>query len=142
MAVRQATAVWNGNLKDGKGRVKIGSGAFEGQYSFQSRFEEGTGTNPEELIAGAHSACYSMALSHGLAGAGFTPTSVTTTAKVHLVKSDAGFEINLIELDCNAVVPGIDNDTFQKQAEGAKVGCPISRVLAATRITINAKLAG
>jgi osmotically inducible protein OsmC len=142
MPVRKASAVWEGNLKEGHGTVKLGSGAYEGQYSFGSRFEEGTGTNPEELIGAAHAGCFSMAFSKGLADAGFTPNSVDTTAKVHLDKGDAGFGVTRIELETTGDVPGIDEGTFQKIAEGAKENCPISRLLApGTEITLTAKLA-
>ena len=140
MAVRTSEAEWQGNLAEGKGTMKLGSGAYQGQYSFKSRFESGTGTNPEELIAAAHAGCFSMALSHGLSQAGHTPKRVHTTAKVHLDKVEGGFAISRIELDCEAEVPGIDEATFRQQAEGAKTGCPVSKALAATQITLNAKL--
>lgn len=140
MATRTANAVWNGGLKDGKGTVKLGSGAFEGSYSFPSRFEEGVGTNPEELIGAAHAGCFSMAFSAGLEKAGFSPKSVKTTAKVHLEPVDGGFGITKIELDTEADIPGIDEKTFQEQAEAAKKGCPVSRALAVPTITLNAKL--
>src|SRR5882672_12381657 len=107
MAKRTANAVWEGTLREGKGTVKLGSGAWEGQYSFSSRFESGTGTNPEELIAAAHAGCFSMALSNGLSQAGFPPKKLETTAKVHLEKGAAGFEIPRIELSLEANVPGI-----------------------------------
>src|SRR6516225_7725532 len=110
MPTRNAEAVWEGNLKDGKGTMKLASGAYEGQYSFASRFESGKGTNPEELIAAAHAGCFSMALSHGLSQAGFTPRRVHTTAKVHLEKGAAGFEIPRIELQTEADVPNISED--------------------------------
>ena len=140
MAVRKANAVWEGRLRDGKGRVKLGSGGFEGPYSFASRFEDGTGTNPEELLGGAHAACFSMALSAGLERAGFPATRVATTAKVHLEKQEAGFAISQIDLETEAVVPGIDEAGFTAQAEAAKAGCPISKALAAVTINLNAKL--
>ena len=140
MPVRKASAVWEGNLKEGHGTVKLGSGAYEGQYSFGSRFEEGTGTNPEELIGAAHAGCFSMALSAGLGRAGFTPTRVATTAKVHLEKGDAGFSITRIELETEAAVPGIDESTFQEQAETAKANCPVSKALAGAQISLNARL--
>src|SRR5579884_80753 len=120
MPTRNAEAVWEGDLKSGKGTMKLGSGAFSGAYSFQSRFENGTGTNPEELIAAAHAGCFSMALSHGLASAGYPPKSVQTTAKVHLEKSDGGFSIPRIELVTEATVPGIDEAKFKEQADTAK----------------------
>jgi lipoyl-dependent peroxiredoxin len=141
MAVRTAEAAWQGNLKEGKGNVKFGGGAFNGAYSFASRFENGAGTNPEELIAAAHASCFSMALSHGLSQAGHEPKEVRTTAKVHLEKGAAGFSIPRIELATVANVPGIDNATFQKQAEEAKKNCPVSKVLAGAEITLDAKLA-
>jgi lipoyl-dependent peroxiredoxin len=141
MAIRTADAVWQGDLKAGKGNVKFGNGAFDGQYSFTSRFEEGAGTNPEELIAAAHASCFSMALSNGLSQAGHVPDEVKTTAKVHLVKGEAGFGIPKIELVTVAKVPGIDNAAFQEQAEKAKKNCPISKLLAAAEITLDAKLA-
>lgn len=140
-AARTANARWEGALQDGKGTMRLGSGAFEGQYSFSSRFEEGAGTNPEELIAAAHAGCFSMAFAGGLGRAGYTPASVETTARVHLEKGDAGFSITRIELDCTAEVPGIDEATFQEQAQTAKAGCPVSRALAGVDISVEARLA-
>lgn len=140
MPTRQANAEWQGNLKEGKGTVELGSGAFKGSYSFPSRFEDGTGTNPEELIAAAHAGCYSMALSAGLGKAGFNPKSVKTTAKVTLDKVGEGFEITTIELTTEADIPGIDNAAFMEQAEAAKKGCPVSKALAGPQIKLNAKL--
>jgi osmotically inducible protein OsmC len=140
MPARTANAVWEGNLQDGKGKMKLGSGAFEGAYSFSSRFEEGKGTNPEELIGAAHAGCFSMALSAGLGRAGYSPKRVQTEAKVHLVKAEAGFKISKIELQTEAEVPGIDEKTFQEQAEAAKGGCPVSQALAGVEIQLNAKL--
>ena len=142
MAVRSAEAEWKGSLREGAGRVKLGSGAFEGSYSFPSRFESGAGTNPEELIGAAHAGCYSMALSAGLGKAGFTPTRIHTVARVHLEKVGEGFSITKIELETEAAVPGIDAAAFQEQAEGAKKGCPVSKALAATEITLKATLKG
>ena len=140
MAVRKANAQWHGGIKDGKGTMKLGSGAFEGQYSFSSRFEEGTGTNPEELIGAAHAGCFSMALSAGLGRAGYEPKSVATSARVHLSKGDAGFSISKIELHTEANVPGIDEAAFQEQAKGAKENCPVSKALAGVEIELDAKL--
>jgi len=140
MAVRTSTAEWRGNLREGKGTMKLGSGAWEGQYSFLSRFESGVGTNPEELIAAAHAGCFSMALSAGLAKGGFTPTRIQTTAAVHLGKVGEGFAVTRIDLSTEAQVPGIDAETFAKFAEDAKKGCPISKLLAAAEITLEAKL--
>lgn len=141
MPIRSASARWAGNLTEGSGTIKTGKGGFEGNYSFRSRFEEGEGTNPEELIAAAHSGCFSMAFSKGLADAGFTPTSVETTAKVHLDKTDAGMAITRIDLETVGDVPGIDEAQFQKIAEGAKENCPISRLLSpGAEISLNARL--
>ena len=112
MSIRTGTGFWEGNLRDGKGNLNVGSGAYEGAYSFGSRFEEAPGTNPEELVAAAHAACYSMALSHGLDQAGHTATRVTTRAVVHLEKGDDGFSITRIELDVEAEVAGIGEAKF------------------------------
>ncbi len=138
--IRTSKAQWNGSLKEGKGTVALGSGAYEGQYSFTSRFESGTGTNPEELIAAAHAGCFSMALSAGLGKAGITPTRISTEAKVNFEKVGDGFSITRIDLVTEAEVPGIDEATFLEHAEGAKKGCPISRALASVEITLTAKL--
>lgn len=122
--------------------MRFGGGAFEGQYSFSSRFEEGTGTNPEELVAAAHAGCFSMALSNILAQAGHTPERVQTTANVHLEKSESGFSVTRIQLNTEVRVPGLDDAAFQKHAEAAKNNCPISRLLKGAEITVNARLAG
>jgi len=140
MAIRTGNAVWEGNLQNGKGNLRLGSGAYEGPYSFLSRFQDGDGTNPEEMLAAAHAACYSMALSHGLDQAGHTATRVSTKARAHLEKGDGGFSITKIELETQAEVPGIDEAEFQKLAEGTKSACPVSKALAATPITLSAKL--
>jgi len=140
MPVRQSDAEWRGNLQSGKGTMRLGSGAFEGAYSFPSRFESGQGTNPEELIAAAHAGCFSMAFSHGLSQAGHEPKRVHTTARVHLEKVGGGFSITRIELDCEAEIPGIDEGTFRQQAEEAKKNCPVSKVLTGAEITLNARL--
>ncbi|HET8760813.1 MAG TPA: OsmC family protein [Nitrospiria bacterium] len=140
MAVRSAEAVWTSGLKDGKGTMKLGSGAYEGAYSFASRFEHGTGTNPEELIGAAHAGCFSMALSAGLERAGHPPRSVRTNARVHLEKVGDGFQITKIQLQTDADVPGITPEKFREQAEAAKQGCPVSRALAGVRIELDAKL--
>ncbi|WP_180539964.1 OsmC family protein [Nevskia soli] len=140
MPARTAEAEWKGSVTEGAGTMKLGSGAFEGKYSFKTRFEDGVGTNPEELIAAAHAGCFSMALSAQLGRAGFTPTRIHTTAKVHLTKSEGGFSINQIDLDTEAEVPGISPDVFQEQADGAKKGCPVSKALAGVDIKLNAKL--
>lgn len=142
MPVRQAEAQWNGTLTEGRGTMKMASGAYEGQYSFSSRFEEGTGTNPEELIAAAHAGCYSMALSGALTRNGTPPTSINTTAKVHVNKKpEGGFIINQIELITEASVPGIDDAKFQEIAAATKQGCPVSVALANVGdISVTAKL--
>jgi osmotically inducible protein OsmC len=140
MPTRDASATWNGDLFKGNGNVKLGSGAFQGQYSFGSRFESGTGTNPEELIAGAHAACFSMALSAGLGKSGFQPQRVTTTAKVSIDKVGEGFKITKITLTCEASVPNIDNAKFQQIAADTKTGCPVSGALSAVPIELDAKL--
>lgn len=140
MAIRTASAIWEGDLKGGKGRMKFGGGAFEGQYSFSSRFEEGVGTTPEELVGAAHAGCFSMAFSNGLAKAGFTPTSVNTTAKVHFEKREEGFRITMIELETLGVVPGINETNFLEIAEVARKTCPISQTLGGVTIKLNAKL--
>jgi osmotically inducible protein OsmC len=140
MPVREADAVWNGNLMDGRGNMRFGGGAFEGAYSFGSRFEEGVGTNPEELIAAAHAGCFSMAFAHGLAQVGYEPVSVRTSARVRLEKLEAGFTITTIELNTTAKVPGIDKADFQKQAEEAKAGCPVSRALTGVKVELKANL--
>jgi osmotically inducible protein OsmC len=141
MPIRTADAQWQGNLQDGQGQMRLGSGAFEGNYSFRSRMGDGeTGTNPEELLGAAHAGCYSMALSAMLAGAGFTPTRVHTTARVHFNRVEGGFAIGPIDLETEAVVPGIDEATFQRLAQDAKAGCPVSRALASTPINLQATL--
>lgn len=141
MPARAASAEWKGSLKEGRGTMKMPSGSYEGPYTFASRFESGPGTNPEELIAAAHAGCFSMALSAGLGKAGFTPTSVQTTARVHLGPLGDGMGVTRIELDTAANVPGIDEQTFMKEAEAAKKGCPISKALAAVpEITLKARL--
>lgn len=142
MAVRSASAQWTGSLKDGKGTMRLSSGAYEGPYSFASRFEDGTGTNPEELIGAAHAGCFSMALSGALGRAGHEVGSISTTAKVHLEKVDEAQTITRIELITEAVVPGIEPAEFQEIAEGAKRNCPVSRLLAAAEISLQATLAG
>lgn len=139
---RNASAVWKGSLKDGKGTISTGSGVLsETQYSFSTRFEDGKGTNPEELIAAAHAGCFSMALSGQLAQAGLTPETIRTTATVTLEKTDAGFTITAVHLEVKAKVPAADQQAFEKAANNAKAGCPVSRVLNA-KITINATLEG
>ncbi len=141
MPVRNAIAVWEGNLKSGKGRIELGSGAFKGGYSFASRFETGPGTNPEELIAAAHAGCFSMALSMMLDEAGYTAEHIHTAAKVRIDKAGEGFKITSSELDVEGKVPGIDEKTFMKLAESAKKNCPVSVALAGVTIKLTARLA-
>ncbi len=140
MAVRKAQARWEGTLKEGKGTMKMTNAGWEGPYSFTSRFEEGAGTNPEELIAAAHAGCFSMALSADLERAGHPAKSVETVANVHLERTDAGQTIVRIVLDTEANVPGLENTQFQEIAETAKKNCPVSRALAGPTIELNAKL--
>ena len=140
MPVRTADAVWNGTLREGNGTMKMMSGAYEGPFTFASRFEEGKGTNPEELVAAAHAGCYSMALSADLGRNEFTATRIQTTAKVHLGPVDGKPTVHTIELFSEAEVPGIDEATFQEIANGTKQNCPISRLLAAADIKLEAKL--
>jgi osmotically inducible protein OsmC len=140
MAVRKAKAVWEGNLIDGKGTVEVESGLFKGLYSFQSRFAEGKGTNPEELIGAAHTACYSMALSSMLGQKGYKPVKISTEANVNIEKVGEGFSITKILLITRGEVPDIDEKTFLKIANEAKVGCPVSKALAATPIELEATL--
>ncbi len=127
MAVRKAEAVWEGTLREGKGTMKAGSGAFEGAYSYSSRFEEGAGTNPEEMIGAAHAGCFSMFLSAQLTNAGFPPKRIHTTATVYL---EAGPTITRIDLDSEAEVPGVDQKTFDELAATSKANCPVSKALA------------
>lgn len=141
MTINTASAQWQGDLPTGKGEVSLGNGAFKGEFSFKSRFEDGKGTNPEEFIAAAHASCFSMAFSHGLASAGFTPKSVATKASVALAKDATGFAISEITLDCDADVPGITEAKFYEIGNAAKAGCPISKALASVpTITLNARL--
>lgn len=137
MAIRTSSAIWEGNLKDGTGKMRLGSGAFEGAYSFRTRFEEAPGTNPEELIGAAHAGCFSMALSGLLTESNYVPEKIETTAKVHLGE---GPKIALIELITEATVPGIDEKQFLDLAEKAKAGCPVSQALAAVEIKLKATL--
>jgi osmotically inducible protein OsmC len=138
MAVRNAQAVWDGGLKDGKGTMKFGT--FEGPFTWSSRFENGSGTNPEELIGAAHAGCYSMALSSGLGKAGFQPVHITTRAQVTLGKIGDDTRITQIHLETEARVPGISPQQFQQIAEQTKTGCPVSAALASVPISLTAKL--
>jgi lipoyl-dependent peroxiredoxin len=141
MPTRSSSAQWSGNLARGEGTMSLGSGAFEGAYSFASRFENGNGTNPEELIAAAHAGCFSMALANVLSQAGHEPESVRTTAEVHLDKDDGGFSITRSDLTTEVTVEGLDDDEFQQHATEAKETCPVSRALGAIEVSLDAKLA-
>jgi osmotically inducible protein OsmC len=142
MPTRSADASWTGNLPDGNGVMRMESGSYEGPFSFASRFEEGDGTNPEELIAAAHAGCFSMAFSNVLDEEGFTPESVDTSAEVTLRMLDDGPTITKIHLTSTAQVPDIDDATFQELAGAAKEGCPVSKALAGAEITLDATLEG
>ena len=137
MAIRTASAVWDGTLKEGKGSMKLGSGAFEGAFTFASRFEEGPGTNPEELVGAAHAGCFSMYLSALLTDAGYPPRQIRTSAKVHLGQ---GPRITLIELDTEAEVPNLDEKTFLENVEKSKKNCPISLALTGPEVHVTARL--
>lgn len=140
MTKRNAEAIWTGTLKDGKGDMNVGSGAFNVPYSYTTRFEEEPGTNPEELVGAAHAGCYSMFLSALLTKAGFTPNRIHTSAVVHLGRVDGAPTITTIELTCDADVPEIDDAAFQEQAAAAKKGCPVSKALAGVDIQLTATL--
>ena len=141
MPTRRAEAEWKGNLAEGNGSLKVGSGAFDGPYSFKSRFEEGqSATNPEELLGAAHAGCFTMALIAQLSRERLVPTRIHTEAKVKLEKIGESFSITRIDLETEAEVPGVDDATFQKFANDAKQNCPVSKALAATEIHLTAKL--
>jgi len=140
MPVRKANAVWKGGLKDGGGNIQLESGAYSGAYSFSSRFESGSGTNPEELIAAAHAGCFSMAFSLELEKAGYKPASVETEARVSIEKTGDGFAITKIVLNTKGSVPGIKEDEFLKLANNAKVGCPVSKLFKGADIQLEAQL--
>jgi lipoyl-dependent peroxiredoxin len=137
MAVRNASAIWNGTLKEGKGIMRLGSGAFEGEFTFASRFEEGPGTNPEELLGAAHAGCFSMFLSALLTDAGYPPTQIRTSARVHLGE---GPRITLIELETEAEVPNLDEKTFLENVEKSKQNCPVSMALTGPTVRVTARL--
>jgi osmotically inducible protein OsmC len=140
MPTRTAEAEWKGTLREGEGRVALGSGAFSGAYSFRSRFEEGTGTNPEELLGAAHAGCFSMALAAGLGAAGHAPESIRTIASVSIEPQDGGFAIMRSALETEARVPGIEESEFKRLADEAKAGCPVSKALAGVQIELQARL--
>ena len=140
MPIRNSKAVWTGKLKQGKGNIQLGSGAYRDFYSFASRFEQGAGTNPEELIAAAHAGCFSMALANELEQAGYDPERIDTDCAIGLEKADVGFRIAKIELQTKAKVPGLDKQTFLKHAENAKANCPLSQALRSVEIKLKAEL--
>jgi lipoyl-dependent peroxiredoxin len=141
MPTRKAHARWEGSIKEGKGQVDFGNGAFKAAYSFASRFEDGQGTNPEELLGAAHAGCFAMALSLILGNAGFKPDYIDATAQVTISPQDGGFKITRSHLLCEAKVPGIDAAAFNRSAEAAKAGCPVSQALSGTAVTLEARLA-
>ncbi len=140
MPLRTASAIWEGDLINGKGHLSLGSGSFKGQYSFRSRFEEGEGTNPEELIGAAHAGCFSMEFAHELKQADYSPERISTKAKVNLLKNPEGFKIQKIELITEATIPGIDDEKFLEIAESAKKNCPVSQALTGVQIDLRAVL--
>jgi osmotically inducible protein OsmC len=140
MTIRKAEAVWSGSLREGAGELSLESGAFKGPYTFKARFEDGKETNPEELLGAAHAACFTMALAAMLGREKLTPTTIKTTAEVHLVQSEGGFVIPKIALTTRAVIPGITPERFAELAADAKKNCPVSKALAALEITLDAAL--
>jgi osmotically inducible protein OsmC len=142
MPIRNGSAVWEGDLLTGKGQMKFGSGAFEGNYSFSSRFEDGVGTNPEELIAAAHAGCFSMELANRLAQAGFEPKHIETNAKVNIAKVAKGYKIITIDLITQAEVPGIKESKFLELANEAKKNCPVSQLVTGAEVRLQTKLMG
>lgn len=140
MPTRTSDAEWHGTLREGRGHMRFGGGAYDGAYTWNSRFSDGGGTNPEELIAAAHAGCFSMALSAELTKAGFQPKEIRTTAKVHLDQVDGGWSITRVDLTTGADVPGTDQAAFAKLADVAKAGCPVSRALGGVKITLDATL--
>ncbi len=140
MPIRTAEAEWKGDLMEGSGKMRLGTGAYEGPFSFKSRMENGPGTNPEELIAAAHAGCFSMAFSAQITSAGHAPRRIHTKANVKFEKTDGGFAITSIHLDSEGEVPGISEAQFQELAEAAKKGCPVSKALAGTSISLTARL--
>lgn len=140
MPNRKANATWEGNLPQGKGTMKLGSGAYEGKFSFQTRMGDEPGTNPEELIGAALAGCFSMALSHGLSQAGAVPERIATEATVHFEQAGGGWSITGIDLTTEVAAPGLDEAKFQEIAQQTKAQCPVSKALAGTEIRLNAKL--
>ena len=142
MPERTAQAEWRGNLRDGRGTMSFGSGAYQGEYTYASRFEQGRGTNPEELIGAAHAGCFSMALAGDLARAGHVPERIRTTSHVHLEVGAAGANITRVVLDCEAEVADLDETTFKELAEMAGRTCPVSKALTGVEVVVNARLHG
>lgn len=142
MAVRSSEAIWEGDLQNGRGTMRTGSGACEGPFSFVSRFESGQGTNPEELLGAAHAGCFSMALANLLTQAGHPPTRIHTSARVHLERVADGFSIGRIDLSTEAQIPGVDAEAFAALADRAKRECPVSRLFRGAEITLAARLTG
>lgn len=140
MATRTADAEWTGDIQSGGGRMRLGSGAFDGPFDFRSRMEQGAGTNPEELIGAAHAGCFSMAFAAQLGGAGFRPERIATNAQVHFNKAASGWTIERIALTTRASVPGVSEAEFQRLAAEAKANCPVSRALAGVQIELEATL--
>ena len=140
MPARNSKAVWKGKLQQGEGEIELGSGGYKDVYSFASRFEQGAGTSPEELVAAAHAGCFSMALAHELEQAGFDPDKIDTDCAISLEKADVGFRIARIELRTKAKVPGLDEETFLRHAENAKENCPLSQALRSVEIKLRAEL--
>ena len=140
MPIHKAAAAWHGTFADGEGTMRLGSGAFEGVYSYRSRMEEGPGTNPEELLAASHAGCFSMSLSRRLSAAGHPPKRIHTEGRVHFDRAGEGYVISQIDLRTEAEVPGINEEAFQEQAEAAKQNCPVSKALAGVEIGLKAKL--
>jgi osmotically inducible protein OsmC len=140
MPIRNSNAIWEGKLQNGQGKIRLGGGAYEGAYSFASRFEEGQGTNPEELIAAAHAGCFSMALAHELEQAGYSPESIETVCDVRIDKVKDGFAIKTSHLQTKAKVPSVDEQTLRKHAENAKQNCPVSKALAGLDIRLSIQL--
>jgi osmotically inducible protein OsmC len=138
--IRTAEAAWEGAFRDGKGKMKLGSGAFEGDFSYHTRMEEGPGTNPEELLAASHAGCFSMSLSRRLSAAGHPPKRILTEGRVLFERGGEGYIISRIDLRTEAEVPGIDEETFQEQSEAARQNCPVSKALAGVEISLRAKL--
>ena len=140
MPTRTSDAEWQGTLREGHGHMRFGGGAYDGAFTWNSRFSDGGGTNPEELLAAAHAGCFSMALSGDLVKAGYKPKTIRTTAKVHIDQIEGSWTISRVELTCGADVPGIDQAAFARIAEGTRTGCPVSRALGGVKITLDATL--